>query len=324
MFNRTRRTRGNQILRDLVSNVEFSMKNLVYPLFLEEGEGIRTEISSMKGQYRISIDMLKPELEYLKNIGIKSLLLFGIPKKKDEIGSEAYNENGIIQEALRYIKKEFPHFLLITDVCMCEYTSHGHCGILSGEKVLNDITLEYLSQIALSHVRAGADMVAPSDKMDGRVKKIRETLDREGYVEIPIMSYSVKYASSYYGPFREAADSAPSFGDRKSYQMDFRNSREYMIEAQNDIEEGADIIMVKPGMPYLDVVKELSQNFHLPIAVYNVSGEFAMVKAAAEKGWLDEKKVVMENMYAMRRAGADIIITYHAKEIGEWIKNNEI
>lgn len=324
MFNRTRRTRVSQVMRDLVSNVDFSMKNLVYPLFIEEGEGIRTEISSMQGQYRLSIDMLKPELEHLKNIGIKSLLLFGIPKIKDELGREAYNETGIIQEALRYIKREFPEFLLITDVCMCEYTSHGHCGILSGEKVLNDLTLEYLAKIALSHARAGADMVAPSDKMDGRVKKIRETLDREGYIDIPIMSYSVKYASSYYGPFREAADSAPSFGDRKSYQMDFRNSREYMIEAQNDIEEGADILMVKPGMPYLDVVKELSQNFNLPVAIYNVSGEFAMVKAAAEKGWLDEKKVVMENMYSMRRAGADIIITYHAKEIGEWLKNNEI
>ncbi|MGL4980576.1 MAG: porphobilinogen synthase, partial [Fusobacteriaceae bacterium] len=248
MFNRTRRTRGNKIIRDLVSNVDFSMKNLVYPIFIEEGESIRTEISSMKGQYRVSIDMLKPELQHLKSIGIKSLLLFGIPQKKDEIGTEAYNENGIIQNALRYIKKEFPEFLLITDVCMCEYTSHGHCGILSGEKVLNDVTLKYLSQIALSHVKAGADMVAPSDKMDGRVKKIRETLDSEGYVDIPIMSYSVKYASSYYGPFREAADSAPSFGDRKSYQMDFRNSREYMVEAQNDIDEGADIIMVKPGM----------------------------------------------------------------------------
>ncbi|MGL4403165.1 MAG: porphobilinogen synthase [Fusobacteriaceae bacterium] len=324
MFNRTRRTRVNQVMRDLVSNVEFSMKNLVYPLFIEEGNGIRTEISSMKGQYRLSIDMLRSELEHLKNIGIKSLLLFGIPKSKDEVGSEAYNEGGIIQEALRYIKREFPEFLLITDVCMCEYTSHGHCGILSGEKVLNDLTLEYLVRIALSHARAGADMVAPSDKMDGRVKKIREALDEEGYTDIPIMSYSVKYASSYYGPFREAADSAPSFGDRKSYQMDFRNSREYMVEAQNDIDEGADIIMVKPGMPYLDVVKELAQSFNVPVAVYNVSGEFAMVKAAAEKGWLDEKKVVMENIYAMRRAGADIIITYHAKEIGEWIKNNEI
>lgn len=324
MFNRTRRTRVSQVMRDLVSNVDFSMKNLVYPLFIEEGVGIRKEISSMVGQYRLSIDMLEPELTHLKNIGIKSLLLFGIPEKKDEVGSEAYSEKGIIQEALRYIKKEFPEFLLITDVCMCEYTSHGHCGILSGEKVLNDITLEYLAQIALSHARAGADIVAPSDKMDGRVKKIRESLDREGYIDTTIMSYSVKYASSYYGPFREAADSAPSFGDRKSYQMDYRNSREYMVEAQNDIDEGADIIMVKPGMPYLDVVKDLSNNFNVPIAIYNVSGEFAMVKAAAEKGWLDEKKIVMENIYAMRRAGADIIITYHAKDIGEWIKNNEI
>lgn len=324
MFNRTRRTRENQIMRDMVSNVDFSLKNLIYPLFIEEGNGIRTEISSMKGQYRLSIDMLGAELEHLEKIGIRSILLFGIPKVKDQVGSEAYNHEGIVQQAIRFIKGNFPNFLVVTDVCMCEYTSHGHCGILAGDKVLNDPTLEYLAKIAVSHAEAGADMVAPSDKMDGRVKKIREALDGAGYYNLPIMSYSVKYASSYYGPFREAADSAPSFGDRKSYQMDFRNSKEYLLEAENDIEEGADILMVKPGMAYLDVVKALSEKFNTPIAIYNVSGEFAMVKAAAEKGWIDEKKIVMENMFAMRRAGADIIITYHAKDIAEWMAEGGI
>ncbi|MGL4308035.1 porphobilinogen synthase [Cetobacterium sp. SF1] len=319
MINRTRRTRSSQIMRDLVSNVNFSLDNLIYPIFVEEGKNIKKEIPSMPGQFRLSIDNLKEELEELKNLGIKSLLLFGIPEKKDPIGSEAYNDKGIVQEALRFIKKEFPQFLLVTDVCMCEYTSHGHCGILKGEEVLNDETVELLCKIAISHVKAGADMVAPSDMMDGRIAAMRKALDNEGFINIPIMAYSIKYASSYYGPFRDAADSAPSFGDRKAYQMDFRNSRDYLIEARNDIAEGADIIMVKPGMPYLDVVKTVSDAIDLPVAVYNVSGEYSMVKAAAQMGWIDEKKVVLENMYAMRRAGASIIITYHAKDIAKWM-----
>lgn len=319
MINRTRRTRSSQIMRDLVSNVNFSLDNLIYPIFVEEGKNIKKEIPSMPGQFRLSIDNLKEELEELKNLGIKSLLLFGIPEKKDPIGSEAYNDKGIVQEALRFIKKEFPQFLLVTDVCMCEYTSHGHCGILKGEEVLNDETVELLCKIAISHVKAGADMVAPSDMMDGRIAAMRKALDNEGFINIPIMAYSIKYASSYYGPFRDAADSAPSFGDRKAYQMDFRNSRDYLIEARNDIAEGADIIMVKPGMPYLDVVKAVSDAIDLPVAVYNVSGEYSMVKAAAQMGWIDEKKVVLENMYAMRRAGASIIITYHAKDIAKWM-----
>ncbi|MGL6153891.1 MAG: porphobilinogen synthase [Cetobacterium sp.] len=319
MINRTRRTRSSQIIRDLVSNVNFSLDNLIYPIFVEEGKNIKKEIPSMPGQFRLSIDNLKEELEELKNLGIKSLLLFGIPEKKDPIGSEAYNDKGIVQEALRFIKKEFPQFLLVTDVCMCEYTSHGHCGILKGEEVLNDETVELLCKIAISHVKAGADMVAPSDMMDGRIAAMRKALDNEGFINIPIMAYSIKYASSYYGPFRDAADSAPSFGDRKAYQMDFRNSRDYLIEARNDIAEGADIIMVKPGMPYLDVVKTVSDAIDLPVAVYNVSGEYSMVKAAAQMGWIDEKKVVLENMYAMRRAGASIIITYHAKDIAKWM-----
>ena len=320
MFNRTRRLRVSENMRNLVKNIDFSLDNLIYPLFIEEGENIKVEISSMKGQFRISIDRLEEELQELKELGIKSLLLFGIPKKKDLVGSEGYSETGIVQEAIRFIKSKFPEFLIVTDVCLCEYTSHGHCGILRGEELLNDETLRLLQKVALSHAKAGADIVAPSDMMDGRIRAIRDILDENGFINLPIMSYSVKYASAYYGPFREAADSAPAFGDRKTYQMDFRNSKDYLIEVQNDLDEGADIIMVKPGMPYLDVVKGVADLINNPVAIYNVSGEYSMVKAAAENGWIDEERVVMENMYAMRRAGADIIITYHAKDIAKWLK----
>ncbi|MGL4653296.1 porphobilinogen synthase [Cetobacterium sp.] len=320
MFNRTRRLRVSQTMRNLVKNIDFSLDNLIYPLFIEEGENIRVEISSMKGQFRISIDRLEEELKELKELGIKSLLLFGIPKKKDLVGSEGYSETGIVQEAIRFIKSKYPEFLVVTDVCLCEYTSHGHCGILRGEELLNDETLKLLQKVALSHAKAGADIVAPSDMMDGRIAAIREVLDENGFINLPIMSYSVKYASAYYGPFREAADSAPAFGDRKTYQMDFRNSKDYMIEVQNDLDEGADIIMIKPGMPYLDIVKGVADSINNPVAIYNVSGEYSMVKAAAENGWIDEERVVMENMYAMRRAGADIIITYHAKDVAKWLK----
>ncbi|MGL4903941.1 MAG: porphobilinogen synthase [Cetobacterium sp.] len=320
MFNRTRRLRVSESMRNLVKNIDFSLDNLIYPLFIEEGENIKVEISSMKGQFRISIDMLEDELKELEELGIKSLLLFGIPKKKDLVGSEGYSDTGIVQEAIRFIKEKFPSFLVVTDVCLCEYTSHGHCGILKGEELLNDETLKLLQKVALSHAKAGADIVAPSDMMDGRIAAIRKVLDENGFINLPIMSYSVKYASAYYGPFREAADSAPTFGDRKTYQMDYRNSKDYLIEVRNDIEEGADIIMVKPGMPYLDVVKGVSDAINNPVAIYNVSGEYSMVKAAAENGWIDEERVVMENMYAMRRAGADIIITYHAKDVAKWLK----
>ncbi|MGL5000124.1 MAG: porphobilinogen synthase [Cetobacterium sp.] len=323
MFNRTRRLRVSQTMRNLVKNIDFSLDNLIYPLFIEEGENIKVEISSMKGQFRISIDRLEEELIELKELGIKSLLLFGIPKKKDLVGSEGYSETGIVQEAIKFIKSKFPDFLVVTDVCLCEYTSHGHCGILRGEELLNDETLKLLQKVALSHAKAGADIVAPSDMMDGRIVAIREVLDENGFINLPIMAYSVKYASAYYGPFREAADSAPAFGDRKTYQMDFRNSKDYLIEVQNDINEGADIIMVKPGMPYLDVVKGVADSINNPVAVYNVSGEYSMVKAAAENGWIDEEKVVMENMYSMRRAGADIIITYHAKDVAKWLKKGD-
>ncbi|MBC2850749.1 porphobilinogen synthase [Cetobacterium sp. 8H] len=320
MFNRTRRLRSSQVMRDLVKNIEFSLDNLIYPLFIEEGENIKVEISSMAGQFRLSLDRLEEELKELKELGIKSLLLFGIPKEKDPVGSQGYAENGIVQEAIRFIKARYPEFLIVTDVCLCEYTSHGHCGVLKGEELLNDETLKLLQKVALSHAKAGADIVAPSDMMDGRVKAIREILDENGFINLPIMSYSVKYSSAYYGPFREAADSAPSFGDRKTYQMDFRNSKDYLIEVENDLAEGADIIMVKPGMPYLDVVKGVADAISNPVAIYNVSGEYSMVKAAAANGWIDEEKIVMENMYAMRRAGADIIITYHAKDIAKWFK----
>ena len=324
MFTRTRRLRQNGILREMVRNVTINLDQFIYPIFVEEGTNIKEEIPSMPNQYRYSIDMLSEELKELKDLGIKSLLLFGIPKIKDEVGSEAYNDNGIVQEAVRYIKKNFPEFLIVTDVCMCEYTSHGHCGILNGNDVNNDVTLNYLAKIAVSHVKAGADIVAPSDMMDGRIQAIREALDKNGYINTPIMAYSVKYASSYYGPFRDAADSAPSFGNRKTYQMDFRNSKDYKREVIADTEEGADFIMVKPALPYLDVIKVVSEETNLPVVAYNVSGEYSMVKAASLNGWVDEKKIVMENMYAIRRAGADIIISYHTKDIAKWVQNGEI
>ena len=324
MFTRTRRLRQNGILREMVRNVTINLDQFIYPIFVEEGTNIKEEIPSMPNQYRYSIDMLSEELKELKDLGIKSLLLFGIPKIKDEVGSEAYNDNGIVQEAVRYIKKNFPEFLIVTDVCMCEYTSHGHCGILNGNHVNNDVTLNYLAKIAVSHVKAGADIVAPSDMMDGRIQAIREALDKNGYINTPIMAYSVKYASSYYGPFRDAADSAPSFGNRKTYQMDFRNSKDYKREVIADTEEGADFIMVKPALPYLDVIKVVSEETNLPVVAYNVSGEYSMVKAASLNGWVDEKKIVMENMYAIRRAGADIIISYHTKDIAKWVQNGEI
>ncbi|NME36713.1 porphobilinogen synthase [Fusobacterium sp. FSA-380-WT-3A] len=324
MFIRTRRLRKSSVMREMVKNVTINLNQLVYPLFIEEGKNIREEIDSMPNQYRLSIDNLESEIKEIVDLGIKSILLFGIPKIKDEIGSEAYNDNGIVQKAIRFIKEKFSEILIITDVCMCEYTSHGHCGILNNCDVNNDITLKYLSKIALSHVKAGADIVAPSDMMDGRIEAIRKTLDENGYVDIPIMAYSVKYASSYYGPFRDAADSAPSFGDRKTYQMNFRNNKEYFREIEADIEEGADFIMVKPALAYLDVLKDVSNRINLPVVAYNVSGEYSMVKAGSKNGWINEKNIVMENIYAMKRAGADIIITYHAKDIARWVKDGEI
>lgn len=320
MFKRTRRTRNNAIIRDMISDVSLTMNDFLYPIFIEEGNNIKKEIEAMPNQFRFSIDKLKEELEDIINLGIRGVLLFGIPKNKDEIGSSSFDENGIIQNAVKYIKSNFPNLLVVTDVCMCEYTSHGHCGILCGNNVDNDSTLEYIAKIALSHVQAGSDIVAPSDCMDGHVYAIRNILDKNGYYNTPIMSYSVKYASCYYSPFRMAADSAPSFGDRKSYQMDFRNSKEYIKKIENDIEEGADIFIIKPALSYLDVIKDVSNNFNIPIAAYNVSGEYSMLKAASKLGFIDEKRAVLENMYALKRSGADIIITYHAKDLSKYLK----
>jgi porphobilinogen synthase len=288
--------------------------DLIYPLFVVEGENIRKEISSMPGQFQLSIDNLVRECEELNQLGIGSILLFGIPAEKDEVGSGAYATDGIIQKAVRAVKHSFPDMLVITDVCLCEYTSHGHCGVVEDGYVNNDQTLELLVKEAVSHAECGADIIAPSDMMDGRIGAIRRGLDATGFIDTPIMACSAKYSSAFYGPFREAAESAPQFGDRKAYQMDFRNSDEAMREIVLDIREGADIVMVKPALSYLDVIRRTKDNFGMPIAAYNVSGEYSMVKAAAERGWLDGEKVMIEMLTSIKRAGADVIITYFAKE----------
>lgn len=318
---RPRRLRQNPVLREMVRETELSVKDLIYPLFVIAGKGIKNPVASMPGVYQVSIDNLLKEAEEVVKLGIPAILLFGIPdpREKDEVGSPAYAPDGIVQQAIRALKKEFPHLLVITDVCLCEYTSHGHCGVVDDGIVLNDPTLELLAQTALSHVEAGADMVAPSDMMDGRVAAIRRKLDAHGFTYVPILSYAAKYASSFYGPFREAAVSAPQFGDRRSYQMDPANSREALREVAQDLEEGADIIMVKPALAYLDVIRRVKENFNCPVAAYNVSGEYAMIKAAAEKGWLDERLVVLEVLTAIKRAGADLIITYFAKDVARWL-----
>lgn len=324
MTERPRRLRKNEILRRMVRETRVSADSLVYPFFVMEGEGIKEEIPTMPGQYRYSIDRLPELFDELKASGVLRVLIFGIPGYKDETGSSAWAEDGIVQRAIRFLKEKYPEFYLITDVCMCEYTSHGHCGILCEHDVDNDSTLEVLARTALSHVKAGADMVAPSDMMDGRIAAIRDILDENGYENTPIMSYSVKYASSFYGPFRDAAGSAPSFGDRKSYQMDFHNVREALKEAALDEAEGADILMVKPGMAYLDVLVRVKEMTDKPVALYSVSGEYSMIKAAAMAGYIDEMKVVGESAVCMFRAGADILITYYAQEIAELIAQGRI
>ncbi|MDO4602537.1 MAG: porphobilinogen synthase [Eubacteriales bacterium] len=324
LIQRPRRLRGSETLRKMVRETRMDKSSLIYPLFVKEGTGIEEEIPSMPGQYRYSIDRLPYELERLTNTGVGSVMLFGIPDHKDEVGSGAYDPEGIVQRALRAAKKEFPDMYYITDVCMCEYTSHGHCGVLCGHEVENDKTLTLLAKTALSHVEAGADMVAPSDMMDGRVRAIRECLDANGHKETPIMSYAVKYASAFYGPFRDAAGSAPSFGDRKSYQMDFHNRREGMKEALSDIEEGADIIMVKPALAYHDLISEISKVTNVPMAAYSVSGEYAMVKAASQMGWIDEEKIICEMAVGAYRAGAQIYITYFAKELAKFMDEGRI
>lgn len=316
---RMRRLRKNENLRRLTRETKLSVDDLVYPLFVVPGKGVKNDISSMPGISQLSVDLLVKECKEVEKLGIPAVILFGLPEAKDEAASGAYDEEGIVQTAIRAIKKSGNSILVITDVCLCEYMSHGHCGVVQGEEVLNDVTIELLAQTAVSHAEAGADMVAPSDMMDGRVAAIRSSLDDTGYTDIPIMSYAAKYASAFYGPFREAADSAPQFGDRRSYQMDPPNALEAVREAALDIEEGADIIMIKPALGYLDVIRMVADEFGYPTAAYNVSGEYSMVKAAAANGWLDEKRVVLETLTSIKRAGADIIFTYHAKDAAGWL-----
>ncbi len=314
---RPRRLRAHPNIRRMVRETRLSVDNFIYPLFVCPGEGVKKEIASMPGNYQMSIDMLVREMEEVESLGIPAVILFGIPEYKDDVGSEAYDDQGIIQRAIRAIKATACQVQVITDVCLCEYTSHGHCGLIEGEKILNDPTLELLAREAVSHARAGADMVAPSDMMDGRVGIIRDALDHEGFDETPIMAYSVKYASAFYGPFRDAAESPPQFGDRQSYQMDAANVREAIREADQDIQEGADLIMVKPALPYLDIIRLMREEFDYPLAAYNVSGEYAMIKAADRLGWIDGSRVMMETLLSIKRAGADLILTYFAKEAAQ-------
>ena len=311
---RPRRLRKSDLFRRMIRETHLRPDDMILPLFVCPGKGVKRPISSMPGNFQLSIDLLIKEVQEVRSLGILGVILFGIPEKKDELGSEAYAEHGIIQRAIQALKEKVDEILIITDVCLCEYTSHGHCGVVKDGEVLNDATLELISRQALSHVRAGADMVAPSDMMDGRVGAIRKTLDDHQLENVPIMAYSAKYATSYYGPFREAAESKPQFGDRKSYQMDPANGDEALREVRLDIEEGADIVMVKPALPYLDIIYRVKQTFNIPVAAYNVSGEFALVKAAAQLGWVDGEQVMMESLTAIKRAGADLILTYFAKD----------
>jgi porphobilinogen synthase len=318
-FQRTRRLRQSPALRAFARETTLSASDFIYPLFVIEGEGIRNEISSMPGQFQLSLDHLDAELDEITALGIPAVLLFGIPTEKDEIGSGAWADDSIVQRAVRRIRERAPELLIITDVCACEYTSHGHCGIIVDGSVDNDQTLPLLAKTALSHARAGADIVAPSDMMDGRVAIIRQALDDAGFVNTPIMSYAAKYASAYYGPFREAAESTPTFGDRRTHQMDSGNIREAMREIDIDMQEGADAIIVKPALSYLDVVRAARDRIDVPVVAYNVSGEYAMVKAAAQLGWIDEPRLTLETMLSMKRAGADRIISYHAKDVARWL-----
>ena len=322
-MDRMRRLRNNGIIRDMVRENHIRVDELIYPIFVIEGENICKAIESMPGINQYSVDRLHEEMDRVAECGIKAVLLFGIPAHKDEVGSEAYNDNGITQQAIRFIKENYKDIVVIADVCLCEYTSHGHCGLVKEGKILNDETLPLLAKAAVSYAKAGADIVAPSDMMDKRVKAIRQALDSEGYKDIPIMSYSAKFASCYYSPFRDAAHSAPEFGDRKTYQMDPANGKEALREVEEDIIEGADLIIAKPALGYMDIIKDISNNYNIPIVAYNVSGEYSMVKAAAMNGWIDEKKMVMENMIGLKRAGAKMIITYHALEVAGYLKEEQ-
>lgn len=319
MMYRFRRLRRDERIRAMMQETRLHPKDFIYPIFVMEGDKIQNPVESMPGVFQYSIDCLDGILQQVREAGIGGIMLFGVPDRKDAQGSQAYAPDGVTQRAVRFIREKYPEIYIVVDVCLCEYTSHGHCGMVCGEEILNDETLPYLVKMAVSLVQAGADMVAPSDMMDGRVAAIREGLDQAGFTQIPIMAYSAKFASAYYGPFRDAAHSAPGFGDRKSYQMDCANGREALREIRADIEEGADIVMVKPALAYLDVLKEAALMFDMPLAVYNVSGEYAMVKAAAANGWINEKRIVLENLTAMKRAGAKIIITYHALDAAKWL-----
>ncbi len=316
---RFRRLRRDERIRSMMQETRLHPKNFIYPVFVTEGEKIKNPVASMPGVFQYSVDRLDEILEQIKEAAIGGIMLFGIPQHKDPQGSQAYAADGVTRRAVRFIKEHYPAIYIVVDVCLCEYTSHGHCGMVCGNEILNDETLPYLVKMAVSLVEAGADMVAPSDMMDGRIAAIRKGLDEAGFTQVPIMAYSAKFASAYYGPFREAAHSAPEFGDRRSYQMDCANGQEALREIGADIEEGADIVMVKPALAYLDVLREAALTFDMPLAVYNVSGEYAMVKAAAANGWIDERRVVMENLMAMKRAGARVIITYHALDAVRWI-----
>ncbi|MBC7472685.1 MAG: porphobilinogen synthase [Candidatus Sericytochromatia bacterium] len=317
---RPRRLRNNKIIREMIRENHVRVQDLIYPIFIVEGNNVKEEISSMPGIYRLSLDHALEEVNKAKESGISGVLLFGIPNEKDSVGTGAYHDEGIIQRSVRAIKKQVKDILVVTDICNCEYTDHGHCGIVHNGNVLNDETLELLAKTAISHAQAGADIVAPSDMMDGRIASIRQALDQNNFYDLPIMSYSAKYSSAFYGPFREAAQSTPQFGDRKSYQMDSANSREAILEISLDLDEGADIIMVKPAMAYMDIIAKAKEISDRPIAAYNVSGEYSMVKAASFNGWIDEEKTVMEIMTGLKRAGTDIIITYHALDIAKWLK----
>ena len=320
---RLRRLRYNPLVRDMVRETELSKNDFIYPLFVVPGENVKKPIKSMPGVFQMSIDTLVEECKEVASLGIPAVILFGIPEHKDEKGSEAYDPNGIVQRAIRAIKAEVKNLLVITDVCMCEYTSHGHCGVLDGEEILNDETITLLAKESLTHAQAGADIIAPSDMMDGRIAEIRKVLDENGFTKIPIMSYAAKYSSGYYGPFRDAAESAPAFGDRRSHQMDIANGNEALREVEADIEEGADIVMVKPAGPYLDIIRRVKDKFGMPTCAYQVSGEYAMIKAAGINGWIDEERVMIESLIAIKRAGADMFLTYFAKDAARWIDKNK-
>ncbi|KGR74421.1 porphobilinogen synthase [Ureibacillus sinduriensis] len=319
-FRRHRRLRSSQAMRSMVKETYLHKEDLIYPIFVMEGENIKNPVSSMPGVFQFSLDTLNAEVDEVVELGIPAVILFGLPAEKDAVGTGAFHDHGIVQEATRQVKERHPELIVIADTCLCEFTDHGHCGVVEGEKILNDASLDVLGRTAVSQAKAGADIIAPSNMMDGFVAAIRAALDEAGFEDVPIMSYAVKYASAYYGPFREAADGAPQFGDRKTYQMDPANRLEAFREADSDIEEGADFLIIKPALSYLDIIRDVRNNYTLPIVAYNVSGEYAMIKAAAQNGWIEEKPVVMETLLGMKRAGADMILTYHAKDVARWLE----